>query len=62
MNKSVLFWKDVQTSFSVFIKNTRNGIPKNEHIIAPHVSRTSTVTRIVQCCADFVVCDVEHQK
>ena len=40
MNKSMLFWKDVYTVFSIFIKNSRNAIPTYEHIIAPHVSST----------------------
>ena len=48
MNKSVLFWEDVKTVNSIFIKNSENTIPKYEHIIAPHVSSTSTFTRIVQ--------------
>ena len=39
MNKSLLFWKDVKTVFSIFIKNSRNAIPKYGYIIAPHVSR-----------------------
>ena len=60
MNKSVLFWEDVKTVNSIFIKNSENTIPKYEHIIAPHVSSTSTFTRIVQCCADFIECNVEH--
>ena len=62
MNKSVLFSKAVWAVFSIFIKNSRNAIPKYEHIIAPHLSSTSTITRIVQCCADFIECNVEHQK
>ena len=41
MNKSVLFWQDVQTAFSIFIKNSRNAIPKYERIITPHVSSIS---------------------
>ena len=61
-NKCVLFWKDVQTVFSIFIKNSRNAIPKYEHIIAPSVSSTSTFTRNVGCCADFIDSNVEHQK
>ena len=40
MNKSLLFWKDVKTVFSIFIKNSRNAIPKYGYIIAPHVSST----------------------
>ena len=51
MNKNVLFWKDVQAVFSIFIKNSRNAIPKYEHTIAPHVSSTSTFT-ITQNCAE----------
>ena len=47
MNKRVLFWKGVYTAFSIFIKNSRNPIPKYEHIIAPHVLSTSIFTRIV---------------
>ena len=35
---------------------------KYKHIIAPHLSSTSTFTRIVQCCTDFIECNVEHQK
>ena len=64
MNKSVLFWQDVQTAFSIFIKNSRNAIPKYEHIIAPHVSSISTFIPELyrQCCADFIKCNVEHQK
>ena len=62
MNKSLLFWKDLKTVFSIFIKNSRNAIPKYGYIIAPHVSSTSTFTRIVQCCADLIKCNVEHQK
>ena len=52
--KSVLFWKDVKTVFSIFIKISRNAIPKYDHIITPHVSSTSTFIRIVRCCADFI--------
>ena len=62
MNKSLLFWNDVETVFSIFIKNSRNAIPKYENIIAPNVSSTPTFTRIVQCCNDFIKCNVEHQK
>ena len=51
MNKSVLFWEDVKTVNSIFIKNSENTIPKYEHIIAPHVSSTSTFIKI----ADSVV-------
>ena len=60
MNKRVLFRKDVQTVFSIFIKNSGNAIPKYEHIIAPHVLSTSTFTRIVQYCANFIECNVGH--
>ena len=35
---------------------------KYKYIIAPHLSSTSTFTRIVQCCTDFIECNVEHQK
>ena len=48
MNKSMLFWKHVETAFSIFLKSRWNTIPKYEHIIAPHVSSTSIFTRIVQ--------------
>ena len=43
-----------------FHKNSRNVIRKCEHI-APHVSSTSTEL-CRQCCADFIECNVEHQK
>ena len=64
MNKSKLFWQDVQTAFSILIKNSRNAIPKYEHIIAPHVSSISTFIPELyrQCCTDFIKCNVEHQK
>ena len=64
MNKSVLFWQDVQTAFSIFIKNSRNAIPKYEHIIVPDVSSISTFIPELyrQYCADFIKCNVEHQK
>ena len=54
MNKSVLFWQDVQTAFSIFIKNSRNAIPKYEHIIASHVlSISSFIPELYQqCCAE----------
>ena len=32
------FGKVCKTAFSIFIKNSRNGIPKYEHIIFPHAS------------------------
>ena len=64
MNKSVLFWEDVKTAFSIFIKNSRNAIPKHEHIIDPHVSNISTFIPEMyrQCGTDFIKCNVEHQK
>ena len=48
INKSVLFWKDVSTVFSIFMKNSRNTIPNYEHVAAPHVSSTSKFTKTVQ--------------
>ena len=42
MKKTVLFWQDVETAFSIFIKKSRNAMPKYEHIIAPRVSSIST--------------------
>ena len=47
MSKSVLFWQDSWAIFSIFIKNSRNAIPKYEHIIGPHVLSISTFTTIV---------------
>ena len=41
------FGKMCQTAFSIFIKNSRNVIPKYEHIIVPHASQISTFTRTV---------------
>ena len=46
MNKSVLFSKAVWAVFSIFIKNSRNAIPKYEHIIASHVSHVSTLPEL----------------
>ena len=64
MNKSVLYCQDVKTAFSIFIKNSRNAIPKHEHIIAPHVLSISTFIAEMyrQCGTDFIKCNVEHQK
>ena len=42
MKKSVLFWQDVRTAVSIFMKNSRNANPKYERIIAPHVLGTSS--------------------
>ena len=53
MNKSMLFWKHVETAFSIFLKSRWNTIPKYEHIIAPHVSSTSLPELYRQCCADL---------
>ena len=47
INESELFWQHLQRAFSILIKNTRNAIPKYEHIIAPHVSSISNFIRIV---------------
>ena len=33
MNKSVLFWQDMQTAFSIFKNNSKNAISKYEHIM-----------------------------
>ena len=43
---------------------SRNAIPKYEHIIAPYVSSISTFIPELyrQCCADFIKCNVKHQK
>ena len=54
MNKSALFWKYLQTAFSILWKNSRNAIPKYEHIIAPHVS-TIYIYLLCQNCTDSVV-------
>ena len=64
MNKSVLYCQDVKTAFSIFIKNSRNAIPKYEHIIAPYVLSISTFIPELyrQCCADIIKYNVEHQK
>ena len=64
MNQSVLFWQDVQTPFPIFTKNSRNAIPKYEHVIVPHVSSISTFIPELyrQCCADFIKCKMEHPK
>ena len=64
MNQSVLFWQDMQTAFSIFKNNSKNAIPKYEHIIAPHVSSISTfISELYRpCCADFSKCNAEHQK
>ena len=42
------FGKMCKTAFSIFIKNSRNVIPKYEHIIVRHASHISTFTRIVE--------------
>ena len=64
MKKTVLFWQDVETAFSIFIKKSRNAMPKYEHIIAPRVSSISTFIPELyrQYSADFIKCNVEHQK
>ena len=64
MNKSLLFWQDVETAFSIFIKNGRTAIPKYEHFIAPHASSISTFIPELyrHCCDVFIECSVEHQK
>ena len=51
MNKSTLFWQDVQTAFSILIKNSRNAIPKYEHIIA-HMYRV--YLPLYQNCIDSI--------
>ena len=48
LNERVQFWKDMKTAFYIFIKNSRNAIPKYEHIIATHLLSTFTFTWIVQ--------------
>ena len=48
LNERVQFWKDMKTAFYIFIKNSRNAIPKYEHIIATHLLSTFTFTKIVQ--------------
>ena len=56
MNKSMLFWRDVWAVFSIFIKNSKNVIPKYKSIIAPHVSSTCIeYIRLYQNCTDKVV-------
>ena len=66
MNKSLLFWKDVKRVFSIFIKIAEMQFQSTDisllHMYQVHVSSTSTFTRIVQCCADLIKCNVEHQK
>ena len=52
MNKSVLFCKDFLAAFSIFVKNSRNVIPKYEHIIAPHIS--SIYIKLYQNCTERV--------
>ena len=47
MKKSVLLER-YANSILYLHRKSRNAIPKFEHIIAPHVSSTSTFTRIVQ--------------
>ena len=56
MNKSMLFWRDVGAVFSIFIKNSKNVIPKYESIIAPHEASTCIeYIRLYQNCTDRVV-------
>ena len=57
LNKSVLFWQDVWTAFSIFMKNSRNqfqSIPTSIPTFIPELYR--------QCCADFIKCNQEYQK
>ena len=51
MNKSMLFWKDVQTAFSIFIKNSRNAIPKY-HLYNSSIS--IEYIYLYQNCTDIV--------
>ena len=56
MNKCVLFWENVSTVFSIFIKNSRNAIPKYKHIIASHeLSTCIKYINLYQNCTDSAV-------